>query len=37
MQIVSEGRNTMPPLGATLTPEQIRDVAEYVATMLPHD
>jgi quinohemoprotein ethanol dehydrogenase len=36
MQIVSEGRNTMPPLGATLTAEQIRDVAAYVATMLPH-
>ena len=37
VQIVSEGRNTMPPLGATLTAEQVRDVAAYVATMLPHD
>jgi mono/diheme cytochrome c family protein len=36
VQIVSEGRNAMPPLGATLTAEQIRDVAAYVATMLPH-
>ena len=36
IQTVSEGRNAMPPLGAALTPEQIRDVAAYVATMLPH-
>jgi alcohol dehydrogenase (cytochrome c) len=36
VQLVSEGRNAMPPLGATLTPEQIRDVAAYVATELPH-
>jgi alcohol dehydrogenase (cytochrome c) len=37
VQIVSEGRNTMPPLGASLTPQQVRDVAAYVATKLPHD
>jgi cytochrome c5 len=37
VQIVSEGRNTMPPLGTLLTAEQIRDVAAYVATMLPHE
>jgi quinohemoprotein ethanol dehydrogenase len=36
IQTVSEGRNAMPPLGAALTSEQIRDVAAYVATMLPH-
>jgi quinohemoprotein ethanol dehydrogenase len=36
VQIVSEGRSAMPPLGAALTAEQIRDVAAYVATMLPH-
>jgi quinohemoprotein ethanol dehydrogenase len=36
VQVVSEGRNAMPPLGAALTAEQIRDVAAYVATMLPH-
>jgi alcohol dehydrogenase (cytochrome c) len=36
VQIVSEGRNTMPPLAATLTAEQIRDVAAYVATTLRH-
>jgi quinohemoprotein ethanol dehydrogenase len=34
--VVSEGRNEMPPFGASLTPEQIRDVAAYVATKLPH-
>jgi quinohemoprotein ethanol dehydrogenase len=33
---VSEGRNEMPPFAAALTPEQIRDVAAYVATKLPH-
>jgi mono/diheme cytochrome c family protein len=27
----------MPPLGTTLTPEEIRDVAAYVATELPHE
>jgi len=37
MQIVSEGRNAMPQLGSSLTPEQVRDVAAYVATVLPHD
>jgi alcohol dehydrogenase (cytochrome c) len=37
LQVVSEGRNTMPPLGASLTAEQIRDVAAYVATKLPHE
>jgi mono/diheme cytochrome c family protein len=25
----------MPPFGTALTPEDIRDVAAYVATMLP--
>jgi alcohol dehydrogenase (cytochrome c) len=29
-QIVIEGRNEMPPFGATLTAEQIRDVIAYV-------
>jgi quinohemoprotein ethanol dehydrogenase len=33
---VSEGRNDMPPFAAALTPAQIRDVAAYVATKLPH-
>jgi alcohol dehydrogenase (cytochrome c) len=36
VQVVSAGRNDMPAFGAALTPEQIRDVAAYVATMLPH-
>jgi len=36
VQTVSEGRKDMPPFGAALTPEQIRDVAAYVATKLPH-
>jgi quinohemoprotein ethanol dehydrogenase len=36
VQTVSEGRKDMPPFGAALTPEQIRDVAAYVATILPH-
>jgi quinohemoprotein ethanol dehydrogenase len=36
VQTVSEGRNQMPPFVATLTPEQIRDVAAYVAQKLPH-
>ena len=35
LQVVSEGRNGMPPFGAALTPAQIRDVSAYVATMLP--
>ncbi|HLF10230.1 MAG TPA: PQQ-binding-like beta-propeller repeat protein [Gammaproteobacteria bacterium] len=35
LQIVSEGRNDMPPFGAgALTPEQIRDVSAYVAQKL---
>ena len=29
-QMVIEGRNEMPGFGATLTPEQIRDVTAYV-------
>jgi alcohol dehydrogenase (cytochrome c) len=37
IQIVSEGRNAMPPLGATLSGAEIRDVAAYVATELPHE
>jgi alcohol dehydrogenase (cytochrome c) len=36
IQVISEGRNAMPPLGPSLTAEQIRDVAAYVATQLPH-
>ena len=36
IQVVSEGRNDMPPFGTALTPEQIRDVSAYVTTMLPH-
>jgi mono/diheme cytochrome c family protein len=35
VQIVSEGRNDMPPFGVALTPEQIRDVAAYVTTLTP--
>jgi quinohemoprotein ethanol dehydrogenase len=31
IQTVSEGRNAMPAFGATLTSEQIRDVAGYVS------
>ncbi len=34
MQLVSEGRREMPPFGASLTPEQIRDVAAYVSGTL---
>jgi quinohemoprotein ethanol dehydrogenase len=37
VQVVSEGRNAMPPLGTTLTPAEIRDVAAYVARELPHE
>ena len=36
IQTVSEGRKDMPPFGAALTGPQIRDVAAYVATRLPH-
>jgi mono/diheme cytochrome c family protein len=36
IQVVSEGRNNMPPLAGALSAEQIRDVAAYVATRLPH-
>jgi quinohemoprotein ethanol dehydrogenase len=36
VQTVSEGRRDMPTLAGALTPEQIRDVAAYVATKLPH-
>ncbi len=36
IQTVSEGRKDMPSFGAALTPAQIRDVAAYVATKLPH-
>ena len=35
-QVVIDGRNLMPPLGLTLSPEQIQDVAEFVARELPH-
>ena len=34
LQVVSEGRNAMPPLGGTLTAEQIRDVAAFVSARL---
>ena len=34
LQTVSEGRNDMPSFGATLTTEQIRDVAAYVTQRL---
>ena len=30
MQVVSGGRNNMPPFGGALSPEQIRDVVSYV-------
>ena len=36
VQTVSEGRGEMPSFGAALTAQQIRDVAAYVAEMLPH-
>jgi mono/diheme cytochrome c family protein len=36
VQTVSEGRKEMPSFTGALTPEQIRDVAAYVATKLPH-
>jgi alcohol dehydrogenase (cytochrome c) len=36
VQTVSEGRREMPTFAGALTPEQIRDVAAYVATKLPH-
>jgi quinohemoprotein ethanol dehydrogenase len=36
VQTVSEGRRDMPTFTGSLTPEQIRDVAAYVATKLPH-
>jgi quinohemoprotein ethanol dehydrogenase len=36
VQTVSEGRREMPSFAGALTPEQIRDVAAYVATKLPH-
>jgi mono/diheme cytochrome c family protein len=34
MQTVSEGRKEMPAFGATLTSDQIRDVAGYVSQKL---
>jgi alcohol dehydrogenase (cytochrome c) len=34
MQIVTEGRKEMPAFGATLTSDQIRDVAGYVSQKL---
>jgi mono/diheme cytochrome c family protein len=36
MQMVTEGRNNMPPIGGSLTAEQIRDVAGYVTERLAH-
>ena len=35
-QVVAEGRNLMPGLAGALTPEQIQDVAQFVADELPH-
>jgi alcohol dehydrogenase (cytochrome c) len=37
VQIVSEGRNTMPAFGATLSAEQVRDVSTYVIEQLIQD
>jgi alcohol dehydrogenase (cytochrome c) len=34
VQVVSEGRNAMPPFGAALTAEQVRDVSAYVIDTL---
>ena len=34
VQVVSEGRNTMPAYGATLSAEQVRDVSAYVIEQL---
>jgi mono/diheme cytochrome c family protein len=34
IRTVSEGRNNMPPFGATFTGEQLRDVAGYVVDVL---
>ncbi len=34
MQVASEGRNAMPPFGASLSAEQIRDVAAFVTQRL---
>src|SRR5690606_10158447 len=34
LQVVSEGRNTMPPFNGSLTPEEIRDVSAYVTDRL---
>jgi mono/diheme cytochrome c family protein len=31
---VTNGRNNMPPFGRAFTPEQIRDVTEYVLQVL---
>ena len=35
-QVVIEGRNLMPAMAGALTPEQIQDVAQFVADELPH-
>jgi mono/diheme cytochrome c family protein len=34
MQTITAGRNSMPPFGATLSLEQIRDVSTYVVREL---
>jgi alcohol dehydrogenase (cytochrome c) len=34
MQVVTSGRNNMPPFGGAFTPEQILDVATYAVTAL---
>jgi mono/diheme cytochrome c family protein len=33
VQTVTAGRNSMPPFGSSLTPDEIRDVSAYVAGM----
>jgi alcohol dehydrogenase (cytochrome c) len=35
-RVVTDGRNLMPPFGATLSAEQIRDVVAHVVEGLPH-
>jgi mono/diheme cytochrome c family protein len=32
--VIAQGRNNMPALGAVFTPEQLRDVAGYVADVI---
>lgn len=37
VNIIAQGRNNMPPLGAVFTPEQLRDVAGYVSQTIAID